>query len=249
MAICGINLSISSLQSMITSKVTAFLGISGTLGTLPGLTAMQAIFATNLASIKGKLIGMLPEIPISLPSLDGFSSLRDDLQSVVNAAGGGLTGLLTKYAGLTNLSGYANVNLADLAKSAIGLSANFDPCSAISKIPNITVGADGVMDSFADIAPNLGQTIAAGKNLLPDQSFTDAFSTAQSNITTLTSSMDLSTLKSTISGNIQMAKTFSDGIVQKLPTGEEILLTKDSLVAALQKESANLIDEETQTYV
>jgi len=257
--ICGLNLSISSLQGLITSKVTAFLGISGTLGTLPGLTAMQAIFATNLASVKASLIGMLPEIPLSLPSLDGFSSLRDDMQSVVTAAQGGLldaagevsglTNLVTKYGGLTSLSGYANLNLSDLAQSAIGLAGSFDPCSAASSIPNITAGADGVLDSFADIAPSLGQTISAGKNILADQSFTDSISTATSSITTLTGSLDISTLKSTISGNIQMAKTFSDGIVQKLPSGEEILLTKEALVASLQAEAVNMIDEETQSYI
>ena len=98
------------------------------------------------------------------------------------------------------------------------------------------------------MAPNLGQTISAGKNILADQSFTNTISTATSNITTLTGSLDISTLKSTISGNIQMAKTFSDGIVQKLPSGEEILLTKEALVASLQTEALNMIDEETQSY-
>ena len=62
--------------------------------------------------------------------------------------------------------------------------------------------------------------------------------------------MDMSTLKSTISGNIQMTKTFSDGIIQKLPTGKEVLLTKDSLVALMQAESLDkLTNEETMTYV
>jgi len=256
--ICGLNLSISSLQGLVTSKVTAFLGISGTLGTLPGLTAMQAIFATNLASVKASLIGMLPEIPLSLPSLDGFSSLRDDLQSVVNAAQGGLTDLagevsgltdmLSKYGGLTSLSGYADINLRDLAQSAIGLAGNFDPCSAVSNIPNVTAAADGALDSFAQFAPSLGKTIAAGKNILADQSFTDAISEATGELTALTSSLDISTLKSAITDNIQMAKTFSDGIVQKLPSGEEILLTKEALVASIQAEAANMIDEDTQSY-
>jgi hypothetical protein len=198
----------------------------------------------GLAGIKSKVTAMIPEIPVST---SGFSSLRDDLQSVVSSSGGGLTDFLVKYAGLTSLSGYANINLTDLAQSAISLSASFDPCSL--DIPNILSDSTGTLEAFAASAPSIGQATLAGKNILEDQSFIDLFATTQSEITTLTASMDASTLKSTISANIQMAKTFSDGIVQKLPTGKEILLTTEALVTVLEAEATNMIDEETQTYV
>ena len=116
-------------------------------------------------------------------------------------------------------------------------------------IPNILSDSTGTLEALAASAPSIGQATLAGKNILEDQSFTDLFATAQSEITMLTSSMDATTLKSTISSNIQMAKTFSDGIVQKLPSGEEILLTKEALVASLQAEAANMIDEDTQSYI
>ena len=245
MATCGINVSMSSLQGVLTSKVSGFLNLKGSLGTVVGLNSLSGVLSGGLDGIKGAITGMIPEIPIST---SGFSSLRDDLQSVVNSAGGGLTDFLTEYAGLTNLSGFANINLNDLAQSAISLSASFDPCSI--DIPNVLKGADGKLEKLAASAPNIGQTVLAGKNVLEDQSFTSAFATAQSNITALTASMDMSTLKSTISGNIQMTKTFSDGIIQKLPTGKEVLLTKDSLVALMQAESLDkLTNEETMTYV
>jgi len=240
---CGINVNMSLLQGQLTTSVAGFLGLKGSLGTAGGLGALSGVVSGGLDGIKSKVIAMIPAIPIST---SGFSSLRTDLQAVVGSAGSGLTGFLTKYAGLTSLSGYANLNLTDLAQSAISLSASFDPCSI--DIPNVLSDATGKLEKLAASAPSIGQTIQAGKNIFEDQSFTDTIATATSNITTLTASMDTSTLKSTISSNVQMAKTFSDGIVQKLPTGEEILLTTEALVASLQAEATNMIDEETQSY-
>ena len=243
MATCGINVNMSSLQGQLTTTVSGFLNLKGSLGKPGGIGALSGVLGGGLSAIKSKVTAMIPAIPFST---SGFSSLRTDLQSVVSGAGSGLVGFLSKYAGLTSLSGFANLNLNDLAQSAIGLSASFDPCSI--DIPNVLKGADDKLEKLAPSAPSIGQTVQAGKNILEDQSFTDLFATTQSNITTLTSSMNASTLKSTISSNIQMAKTFSDGIVQKLPTGKEILLTKEALVEILQAESLNMIDEETQSY-
>ena len=240
---CGISVNMDSLKGVLTAQVSSFLNLKGSLGTPGGIGALSGVVSGGLDGIKSKVIAMIPAIPIST---SGFSSLRTDLQSVVGSAGSGLTGFLTKYAGLTSLSGYANLNLTDLAQSALSLSASFDPCSI--DIPNVLSDATGKLEKLAASAPSIGQTIQAGKNIFEDQSFTDAIATATSNITTLTASMDASTLKSTISGNIQMAKTFSDGIVQKLPSGEEILLTTEALVASLQAEATNMIDEETQSY-
>ena len=243
MATCGINVNMSSLKGVLTTQISGFLGLKGSLGTAGGLSALSGVVSGGLDGIKASVTAMIPSIPFST---SGFSSLRTDLQAVVGSAGSGLTGFLTKYAGLTSLSGYANLNLTDLAQSAISLSASFDPCSI--DIPNVLSDATGKLEKLAASAPSIGQTVQAGKNIFEDQSFTDTIATATSNITTLTASMDASTLKSTISGNIQMAKTFSDGIVQKLPSGEEILLTTEALVASLQAEAVNMIDEETQSY-
>ena len=240
---CGITVNMSLLQGQLTTSVAGFLNLKGSLGTPGGIGALSGVVSGGLDGIKAKVTAMIPAIPFST---SGFSSLRTDLQAVVGSAGSGLTGFLTKYAGLTSLSGYANLNLTDLANSAISLSASFDPCSI--DIPNVLSDSSGTLEKLAASAPSIGQTVQAGKNIFEDQSFTDAIATATSDITTLTASMDASTLKSTISSNIQMAKTFSDGIVQKLPTGEEILLTTEALVASLQAEATNMIDEETQSY-
>ena len=240
---CGISVNMNSLQGVLTSQVSGFLNLKGSLGTIGGIGALSGVVSGGLDGIKASVTAMIPEIPISTSA---FSSLRTDLQAIVGGASSELTGFLTKYAGLTSLSGYANINLTDLANSAISLSASFDPCSI--DIPNVLADATGKLEKLAASAPSFGQTKLSGKNLYDDQTITDMFATAQSEITMLTASMDVDTLKSTISSNVQMAKTFSDGIVQKLPTGEEVLLTTEALVESLQTEALNMIDEETQSY-
>ena len=240
---CGISVNMNSLKGVLTSQVSGFLNLKGSLGTIGGIGALSGVVSGGLDGIKASVTAMIPEIPISTSA---FSSLRTDLQAVVSGSGSGLSDFLVKYAGLTSLSGYANINLTDLAQSAISLSASFDPCSL--DIPNILSDATGKLEKLAASAPSFGQTKQAGQNIFDDQTITDMFATAQSEITMLTASMDVSTLKSTISANIQMAKTFSDGIVQKLPTGKEILLTTEALVESLQTEALNMIDEETQSY-
>jgi hypothetical protein len=244
MATCGINVSMSSLQGVLSSKVSGFLNLKGSLGTAGGIGALSGVLSGGLDGIKASVTGMIPEIPIST---SGFSSLRTDLQAVVGSAGSGLTGFLTKYAGLTGLSGYANINLTDLAQSALSLSASFDPCSI--DIPNILSDADGNLESQAQSAPNIGQTILAGKNVFEDQSFTDLFAEAQSNVTTLVSTMSTPEAQAAINTNLQQAKTFSDGAIRRGLDGIDTLMLQDDLKSLLEGEATNMIDEETMTYV
>ena len=244
MATCGINVNMSSLQGVLSTQISGFLGLKGSLGTAGGIGALSGVLSGGLDGIKGSVTALIPEIPIST---SGFSSLRTDLQAVVGSAGGGLTGFLTKYAGLTNLTGYANLNLTDLAQSAISLSASFDPCSI--DIPNILSDADGNLEAQADSAPNIGQTVLAGKNLYADQSFTDLFATAQDNITTLVDTMSTLEAQAAINSNIQQAKTFSDGAIRRGLDGIDILMQQTDLKSLLQDDATNMIDEETQTYV
>ena len=244
MATCGINVSMSSLQGELTSKISGFLNLKGTLGKPGGIGTLTGILPSGLAGIKGKVTGMIPEIPISTSA---FSSLRTDLGSVVSGAGSGLTGFLSKYAGLTNLSGYANLNLTDLAQSALSLSASFDPCSI--DIPNILQDDSGNLESGAESAPSHGATVLAPKNVWPDQSYTDLFAQAQNNITTLVSTMSTPEAQAAINSNLQQAKTFSDGAIRKGLDGIDTLMLQDDLRSLLEGEATNMIDEETMTYV
>ena len=244
MATCGINVSMNSLQGVLSTQVSGFLNLKGSLGTAGGIGALSGVLSGGLDGIKGSVTALIPEIPISTSA---FSSLRTDLQAVVGSAGGGLTDFLTKYAGLTSLSGYANLNLTDLAQSAISLSASFDPCSI--DIPNILSDADGNLEAQADSAPNIGQTVLAGKNLYADQSFTDLFAQAQSNVTTLVDTMSTPEAQAAINSNIQQAKTFSDGAIRRGLDGIDTLMQQTDLKSLLQDDATNMIDEETQTYV
>ena len=244
MATCGINVSMSSLQGELTSKISGFLNLKGTLGKPGGIGSLTSVLPSGLAGIKGKVTGMIPEIPISTSA---FSSLRTDLQAVVGSAGSGLTGFLTKYAGLTGLSGYANIDLMDLANSALSLSASFDPCSI--DLPNIFSDADGNLESQAQSAPSHGATVLAGKNIFPDQSFTDLFAESQKNITTLVDTMSTPEAQAAITSNIQQAKTFSDGAIRKGLDGIDILMKQTDLKSLLEEDAVNMIDEETMTYV
>ena len=244
MATCGINVSMSSLQGELTSKISGFLNLKGKIGKEGMISQLSGVLPSGLAGIKGKVTSMIPEIPIST---SGFSSLRSDLQGVVSGAGSGLTGFLTKYAGLTNLSGYANIDLMDLANSAMSLSASFDPCSI--DIPNILSDADGNLESQAQSAPSIGQTKLAGKNIFPDQSFTDLFAQAQSNVTTLVSSMSTPEAQAAIESNIQQAKTFSDGAVRTGLDGVKELMQQSDLKSLLENDATNMLNEETTDYV
>ena len=244
MATCGINVSMSSLQGELTSRVSGFLSLKGSLGTLGGISSLTSVLPAGLSGIKGAVTGMIPEIPIST---SGFSSLRSDLQGVVSGAGSGLTGFLTKYAGLTNLSGYANIDLMDLANSAMSLSAAFDPCSI--DIPNILSDADGNLESQAQSAPSIGQTKLAGKNIFPDQSFTDLFAEAQNNVTTLVDTMSTPEAQAAINSNIQQAKTFSDGAIRTGLSGVKELMQQSDLKSLLENDATNMLNEETTDYV
>ena len=244
MATCGINVSMSSLQGVLSTQISGFLNLKGTLGKPGGIGALSGVLSGGLDGIKGSVTGMLPAIPLST---SGFSSLRTDLGSVVSSAGGGLTDFLTKYAGLTGLSGYANLNLTDLAQSAISLSASFDPCSI--DIPNILSDADGNLESQAQSAPSIGQTKLAGKNIYKDQSFIDLFAQAQNNVTTLVDTMSTPEAQAAITSNIQQAKTFSDGAIRKGLDGIDTLMKQSDLKSLLENDAKNMLDEETMTYV
>ena len=244
MATCGISVNMSSLQGELTSKVSGFLNLKGSLGTAGGLGALTGVISGGLDGIKAQVTGMLPEIPLST---SGFSSLRNDLQGVVGSSGGGMIDFLKKYAGLTSLSGYADINLTDLAQSAISLSASFDPCSI--DIPNILQDDSGNLEAGAASPPSIGQTVLAPKNLFKDQSFTDLYAKAQSEVTTLVATMSTPEAQAAINTNIQMAKTFSDGAVRVGIDGVKSLMLQTDLKSLLEGEATNMIDEETMTYV
>ena len=86
-------------------------------------------------------------------------SFKEQLTATVNEWGG----KVTKFAdetGLSNLSGYVNINALDLAKSSIGMGASFDECDyGVSGIGNyFSDPATGAVKLLSNYSPKLGDT-------------------------------------------------------------------------------------------
>ena len=161
MAICGLNISLDSFQGEVTAKISGFLNLESSLTTPGGAASYLSNLEGGLATIKGKVDSIVPDIPFST---SGLTSLRDQLSAYVSAPSiSGLSDITSKFGGLTSLTGYANINLSDLASSAFSLGASFDPCALAGdlKIPNIVADASGALQALPSIQPLLGATTAA----------------------------------------------------------------------------------------
>ena len=272
MAICGLNLNISSIQGELTSQVSGFLNLETGFTTPSSITAYLSTFESGIDAIKAKVDLAIPDIPTSI---SGFTSLRDQLSAYVSVPSiGGLASLTSQFGGLTSLTGMANINLADMAKSAFSLGASFDPCSLAGdlKIPNIVANAAGELEALADQAPDFGGTIMALKRQIPDSKVFDSLAlAAKDNVHVLTSTSIadakqlfggmqpmLSSLKSTaatmatalpspaeVQSVVQNIKPFVDEAIQKLPNGEEVIRTLDRKVEQGQAIRTQLEDEDS----
>jgi hypothetical protein len=194
MASCGISLNLSSLEGSITGHISTALGFAG----LSGIPFMPLAIKVAMAASNGNLLGAI-QIMVPSGAFDGmWSGLRDEIGlammdapmqwsdgSFVDAASDG-TGFfssikktadewgsgLSKFAsttGLDQLSGFVDINVTDLAKSAIGLGGSFDSCDfGTSGIQNFFRDpSTGTIKLLANYAPKLGDTsVAAGNNVL-----------------------------------------------------------------------------------
>ena len=118
-----------------------------------GIAATAAQLIPQLTSITGLMNLVLPAIPLG----ETLTSLRDQIGNFVNAGVGTITGLLQDFGDITGLAGYANIDLTNLANSALGFSGTFDPCSFVDfGIPNVVKDAAGNLTALANFSPNLG---------------------------------------------------------------------------------------------
>ena len=172
MAICGLNVNLSSLQGDITAKISGFISLDDALEAPELLSDYKSTLLSGMSSMKGKIDTLVPDIPFST---SGLTSLRDQLSGYVNAPSvSGLADITSKFGGLTSLTGYADINLSDLASSAISLGASFDPCSLGDlKIPNIVADSTGALQALPSIQPDIGATFAAA-NIKEIQSVTNS---------------------------------------------------------------------------
>ena len=273
MAICGLNLSLDAIQGDVTAKISGIIDLNSTLTSVSALASYKSTLDAGMSSIKSKVSSMIPDIPISA---SGFTSLRDQLAAYVSIPSiGGLASLTSQFGGLTSMTGMANINLSDLASSALSLSASFDPCSLAGdlKIPNIVADSSGALEALADQAPDLGATIMSLKRQIPDSAVFDSLAlAAQDNVKVLTSTSiadakqlfggmqpTLNSLKNTaatmatalpteaeVQSVMQNVQPVVEEAIQKLPSGEEVIRTLSSKVEQLVEKQPFLEDEDSQ---
>lgn len=231
MAICGINVNLNNLQGELQSRISGFLNLGGSLGGAAGIANLTATLPTGLASIRSQVTSMVP----ATPNVSGFLSLRSELASLsimsigTPAALSKLASISSNFGGLTSLSGFANINLNDLASSAFSLSASFDPCSM--DIPNVMMDPSGLLESLPAKPPDIGATIAAAKISLPDRVIVDDLKEATKDNMEVTEDLEPEEAKSYIEeNNVLPVITGMGNSIKKLPTGEQVVETKSVYV-------------------
>ena len=161
MAICGLNVNLSSIQGDITAKISGFISLDDALEAPELLSSYKSTLLSGMSSMKSKVDILVPDIPFST---SGLTSLRDQLSSYVSVPSiSGLTDITSKFGDLSSLTGMADFNLSDMASSALSLGGSFNPCSLAGdlKIPNIVADSTGALQALPSIQPLLGDTTAA----------------------------------------------------------------------------------------
>ncbi len=252
MPICGLNVNISSIQGDITAQISGFINLDDVLTTPDKLSEYKSTFESGMSSLKAKADSLVPDIPISA---SGFTSLRDELSAYVSVPSvSGLADITSKFGGLTSLTGFADINLNDLASSAFSLGASFDPCSLAGdlKIPNIVADSSGQLDALTDQVPDIGATVMSLKRQIDDSKVYDSIA--------LATTSNVSVLKSVVAADVAKAKTAIAGatgnvtsqygggaFIKTLPSGGEMVKTIVEEAKELQTDSVYLEDESTLT--
>lgn len=231
---CNINLNFTDLQNTILGQVGTLINLKGLIGTPPGLAALQGALSGALASIQGGLGQFIPDIPFG----QDFLNLRDTLGNLASGLESDIGGFLDKFGGAVNING--NINLLDLANSAIRLGANFDPCALASSIPNIAQDAAGNFFEGPSLPPFKGATDFGQQITLARQSFTDVQSTVNLANTAFSTVTDLSSGIDALKNNTVGSLTGMGDMVRKLPNGAQEFVTQASFIDELKTKTATL---------
>ena len=263
---CGVSLNLNNLKGDVEARAAALLNIN--MGTPAGLAEFAGKIEGELSAIANKVAAVVVIPPV-------LKTLRDELAELAAlpfaglAAAGKILSIAAEYADALGLSGYANLNLTDLAKSVFSITGTFDPCSAT--IPNIAL-SDGEIMKLPAIQPLLGSTLAALKVEAPDRQIVDNLAAAVKNNTPVVSSASLSSLnaalesgastiaanapaitatvqkevasaKTAITENVSTAITGMGNALRKLPTGEQVVESRDFFIKRIKQERSNLLLE------
>jgi hypothetical protein len=195
-----------------------------------------------MSSIKSKVSSMIPDIPISA---SGFTSLRDQLASYVSVPSvSGLASLTSQFGGLTSLTGMANINLSNMASSALSLGGSFDPCALAGdlKIPNIVADASGQLDALTDQVPDIGATVMSLKRQIPDSAVFDSLALGMKDNTKVLTTSSVASAKGLFESNIIPS---AEAAIRKLPSGKEVIETTTRHTETLAMEAQVLQDEDS----
>lgn len=234
---CGITVNLNNLTGDLQNRAQAILNIN--LGTPEGLSEIAGKIQGELSAIGDKIASVVVIPPLNL-------SLREELAALAAlpfasiAAAAKIISIAEEFADAIGLQGIVNLNLNDLSKSVFSLSTTFDPCNPT--IPNILKGPDGTLQKLPSIQPILGSTDAAMKVAVPNQTTINNLALSLSDNMDI-AAVDVSKAATTIQSNVTPVITGMGNMVRRLPSGEEVIETRDSFITRIQSERNSLLVE------
>lgn len=234
---CGITVNLNNLTGDLQNRAQAILNIN--LGTPEGLSEIAGKIQGELSAIGDKIASVVVIPPLNL-------SLREELAALAAlplaslAAAAKIISIAEEFADAIGLQGFVNLNLNDLSKSVFSLSTTFDPCNPT--IPNILKGPDGTLQKLPSIQPILGSTDAAMKVAVPNQTTINNLALSLSDNMDI-AAVDISEAATTIQSNVTPVITGMGNMVRRLPSGEEVLETRDSFIDRIKQERNSLLVE------
>ena len=258
---CGVSLNLNNLKGDVETRARALLNIN--MGTPAGLAEFAGKIEGELSAIADKVAAVVVVPPV-------LKTLRDELAELAAlpfaglAAAAKIVSIAADYAGISDIRGFANLNLTDLAKSVFSISGTFDPCSAL--VPNITLDPSGIIQKLPAIQPPFGSTLLGAKVFAPDRQIVDNLGEAiKNNIPIVSSALEsgastlvatatpivadakkeIETTKQAIESNVSTAITGMGDMVKKLPSGEPVVETKSSFVERVKLNNLAIMDEDT----
>jgi len=238
---CGVTLNLNNLKGDLTTRAQAMLNIN--MGTPEGLSELAGKLESELSAIKDKVLDVVV-IPPELYTLRDALAELAALPFASLAAAAKIVSIAADYLGVTNLRGYANLNLTDLAKSVFSVTGTFDPCSA--SIPNIAL-SDGKIMSLPAIQPILGATDAALSVEAPDRSIIDNLGNALKDNMPIVDDLSKDALTQALEAEKSMSEGLSSALSQMQTQApallSEIQAQTPALVNKLQEETPAAVEQ------
>ena len=224
---CGIDFNLSSFKTGIIGQANSLISLAGIVGTPLGVVSNIAKVQATVAAMKGNLLSMLPIPDLGDIAKLAENGLRGQLGALADMVPGSaaalskINSIAGEFGGLSNLRGFANIDINDITNSVFSLSGTFDPCSI--DIPNVFTDAAGSLQSLASSVPKIGAT-DLGK-FVPDiqEATSGLFSSMTDNVDLGFGLGEFTTNLPDMSSMTSQISSFTDevtGMARSLNTGE-----------------------------